>query len=83
MAERVVFLSEITDNDGNDGDAHFARRWVPTEGLDAQFETEIVDCKVHRHDQNIPHQLALAVARLTFDFRLLTKRDVFLQPESG
>ena len=33
-AKCVVFLTQITDDDGDEGDEHLRRRRIPTEGLD-------------------------------------------------
>ena len=76
-SKSVVFLSEITDNDRDKGDEHLGRRGVPTEGLDTELESEIIDCQIDGHDEDITRELMPAVESRS------SEGDVFLQPETG
>ena len=49
----VVFLSEVGDDDGKEGDTHLRRSRVPTKDLNAQFEAEIVDRQIQRNNEDI------------------------------
>lgn len=75
-SKRVVFLSQIADGDGQEGDRHLAGRRIPAEYLDAQFEAEIVDGQVERHDADIAHKLPRTVQVRAGE------RDVFIEPET-
>ena len=59
VAERVVFLPEIADGDSEKRDKHLAGRRIPSESLDAEFESEIVDSEVDGDDEGIATQLAV------------------------
>lgn len=70
--ESIVFLSHITYDYRHNRYRHLTRRRVPTQGLDAQFEAEIIDGEVHGDDEDIPEQLSRPVKIR------LGKRHVFL-----
>lgn len=78
-SESVVFLTYITDNNRNDGNEHFARRGIPTECFHTEFETEIVDCQIDRHNQDVATKLSEGLR--VFGFGSL-ESDVFLEPET-
>ena len=75
-AERVVFLPEITDCHRDQRDHHLARRGIPAEDLDTQFETEIIDRQIDGDDEDIPTQLPPTRKPRG------SERDVLLQPKS-
>ena len=75
-AKRVVFLSKIADGDRDDGDEHLGWRRVPAEGLDAQFESEIVDGEVQRYDGDVSDELPPTIQLRG------SKSDVFLKPKA-
>ena len=76
-AERVVFLPEITDCHRDQRDHHLARRGIPAEGLDTQFETEIINRQIDGDDEDISRELTPALEPRT------RERDVLLQPETS
>ena len=76
-SKSVVFLPEITDNDRDKGDEHLGRRGVPTEGLDTELESEIIDCQIDGHDEYVARELTPTVEPWGGE------RDVFQQPETG
>ena len=51
--KRVVFLPEITDYHRDEGDHHLTWRRIPTEGLDTQFEAEIIDRQIDGYDEYV------------------------------
>lgn len=75
--KRVVFLAEIAHDDGQQGDHHLARRRIPPQRLDAEFETKIVDRQIECHDADIAHKLARAMQVGAGEGH------VFVQPETG
>ena len=76
-SKSVVFLPEITDNHRNEGDHHLTWRRVPTEGLDTELETEIVNRQIEGNDEYIARELFPTVESRSGE------RNVFLQPETG
>lgn len=79
-SESVVFLTNITYNNRNDGNEHFARRGIPTECFYTEFETEIVNRQIDRHNQDVATKLSEGLR--VFGFGSL-ESDVFLQPETS
>ena len=76
-AKSIVFLPQIADCNGDEGDDHLTWRRVPTEYFDAQLEAEIVYRQIDRHNRDITRELPETV-----DVRA-RERHVFLQPETG
>ena len=74
--KRVVFLSQIADGDGQQGDHHLAGRRIPPQRLDAEFEAEIVDSEIECNDADIAHKLPRTVQVRAGE------RDVFIEPET-
>ena len=80
-AKSIVFLPQIADDHRDKRDKHLTRRRIPTEGLHAYLEAEIVNRKVYRYNENIPRQLSLS-GILTGEFGGFESY-IFLQPETG
>lgn len=79
-SESVVFLTHITDNNRDDRDQHLARRGIPTKCFYTEFETEIVDCQIDRHNQDVATKLSDGLRVCGFGS---LESDVFLEPETG
>ena len=77
FAEVEVFLAEVTDDDGKEGNRHFGWCRIPAEDFDTEFEAEIVNRQVDGDDKDVAEQLPRTV-----QIRL-RESDVFLQPEAG
>ncbi len=60
LAERVVFLSEVGDSDGDYGYEHF--RWGRVDAAEVyeELETEIVDEKIEGYDGTVAEELFAA-----------------------
>ena len=77
FSKRIVFLTEITDNNGNNRDEHFARCRIPPPYLHAQLQTVVVHRQIDNYHQDVAQQLTGSVKVG------LRERHIFLQPKSG
>ena len=76
FSKRIVFLTEITNADGNNRDEHFTRRRIPPPYLHAQLQTVVVHRQIDGYHQDVAQQLTGSVKVR------LRERHIFLQPET-
>lgn len=75
-SEGEVFLSEIGDGDGEEGDEHFGRCGIDSADIDQQFESEVVDGEIEHDDKDIASELVPSAERRAGE------SDVFIEPEA-
>ena len=72
-----MLLAEVGDNDCDEGNEHLGWGRIPTQYIDTEFKTEVIDSQINSYDQDITRQLSPTVETRS------GKRDIFLQPETG